>query len=62
MGLRQTAADNLPQDEPSRLPRESDEEIDALYERAYRGVDDPLGGEFEGWAKEGSFDEHTGKS
>ena len=28
-------------------------EIDAQYERAYAGVDDPLGQEFQGWEKEG---------
>lgn len=28
-------------------------EIDAQYERAYAGVEDPLGKEFEGWEEEG---------
>jgi hypothetical protein len=27
--------------------------IDAQYERAYAGVEDPLGKDFEGWEKEG---------
>lgn len=28
-------------------------EIDAQYERAYAGVEDPLGKEFDGWEDEG---------
>ena len=28
-------------------------EIDAQYERAYAGVEDPLGKDFEGWDEEG---------
>jgi hypothetical protein len=30
-------------------------EIDAQYERAYAGVEDPLGEEFEGWEEQGVF-------
>jgi len=29
------------------------QEIDAQYERAYEGVEDPLGKDFEGWEAEG---------
>ena len=29
------------------------QEIDAQYERAYAGVEDPLGKDFEGWDEEG---------
>ena len=43
--LRQLIGDFL------RLHRER--EIDAQYERAFAGVTDPLGGEFEGWEDEG---------
>jgi metal-responsive CopG/Arc/MetJ family transcriptional regulator len=35
------------------LRRRREREIDAQYERAYAGVDDPLGKEFEGWEEEG---------
>jgi metal-responsive CopG/Arc/MetJ family transcriptional regulator len=35
------------------LRERREQEIDAQYERAYAGVDDPLGKEFEGWANEG---------
>ena len=30
-----------------------EQEIDAQYERAYAGVKDPLGKDFEGWDEEG---------
>jgi metal-responsive CopG/Arc/MetJ family transcriptional regulator len=43
--LRQLTSDFL------RQSRER--EIDAQYERAYAGVQDPLGKEFEGWEEEG---------
>jgi metal-responsive CopG/Arc/MetJ family transcriptional regulator len=43
--LRQLTSDFL------RQSRER--EIDAQYERAYAGVEDPLGKEFEGWEEEG---------
>jgi metal-responsive CopG/Arc/MetJ family transcriptional regulator len=43
--LRQLASDFL------RQRRE--QEIDAQYERAYAGVEDPLGKDFEGWENEG---------
>jgi len=43
--LRQLASDFVRQ----RRKRE----IDAQYERAYSGVEDPLGKDFEGWAEEG---------
>lgn len=35
------------------LRQRREREIDAQYERAYAGVEDPLGKEFEGWEKEG---------
>jgi metal-responsive CopG/Arc/MetJ family transcriptional regulator len=35
------------------LRRRREHEIDAQYERAYAGVEDPLGEEFEGWEGEG---------
>ena len=35
------------------LRRRREREIDAQYERAYSGVDDPLGKDFAGWAEEG---------
>jgi metal-responsive CopG/Arc/MetJ family transcriptional regulator len=35
------------------LQRRRKEEIDAQYERAYAGVEDPLGKDFEGWEDEG---------
>jgi metal-responsive CopG/Arc/MetJ family transcriptional regulator len=35
------------------LRRRREHEIDAQYERAYAGVEDPLGKEFEGWDEEG---------
>ena len=34
------------------LRRRREREIDAQYERAYSGVDDPLGKGFAGWAEE----------
>jgi metal-responsive CopG/Arc/MetJ family transcriptional regulator len=43
--LRELASDFL------RQRRER--EIDAQYERAYAGVENPLGDEFEGWEDEG---------
>ena len=43
--LRQLTSDYL------RQLRE--QEIDAQYERAYAGVEDPLGKDFEGWENEG---------
>jgi metal-responsive CopG/Arc/MetJ family transcriptional regulator len=43
--LRQLASDFV------RQRRER--EIDAQYERAYKGVDSPLGEEFAGWEDEG---------
>lgn len=43
--LRQLASDLL------RKRRE--QVIDQRYERAYAGVEDPLGEEFEGWEEEG---------
>jgi metal-responsive CopG/Arc/MetJ family transcriptional regulator len=43
--LRQLASDFLRQ--------RRKQEIDAQYERAYKGVKDPLGKEFEGWEDEG---------
>lgn len=45
--LRQLASDFL------RQRRE--QEIDAQYERAYADVEDPLGGDFEGWEAEGAW-------
>jgi metal-responsive CopG/Arc/MetJ family transcriptional regulator len=35
------------------LQRRRKQEIDAQYERAYAGVEDPLGKDFEGWDEEG---------
>lgn len=35
------------------LRQRREQEIDAQYERAYKGVKDPLGEEFEGWEDEG---------
>ena len=35
------------------LQRRREQEIDAQYERAYAGVEDPLGKDFEGWEEEG---------
>ena len=35
------------------LRQRREQEIDAQYERAYAGVKDPLGEEFEGWENEG---------
>jgi metal-responsive CopG/Arc/MetJ family transcriptional regulator len=43
--LRQLASDFLRQ--------RRKKEIDAQYERAYSGVENPLGKEFEGWEDEG---------
>jgi metal-responsive CopG/Arc/MetJ family transcriptional regulator len=43
--LRQLTSDFL------RQSRER--EIDAQYERAYKGVEDPLGTDFEGWEEQG---------
>ncbi len=43
--LRQLASDFL--------GRRREREIDAQYERAYKGVEAPLGKEFEGWEEEG---------
>lgn len=43
--LRQLTSDFL------RQSRER--EIDAQYERAYTGIENPLGKEFEGWEEEG---------
>jgi metal-responsive CopG/Arc/MetJ family transcriptional regulator len=45
--LRQLASDFL------RQHRE--QEIDARYERAYAGVENPLGRDFEGWEEEGAW-------
>jgi metal-responsive CopG/Arc/MetJ family transcriptional regulator len=35
------------------LRRRRKQEIDIQYERAYSGVEDPLGKDFEGWEEEG---------
>lgn len=35
------------------LRKRREQEIDAQYERAYKGVKDPLGEDFEGWEDEG---------
>jgi metal-responsive CopG/Arc/MetJ family transcriptional regulator len=35
------------------LRQRREQEIDAQYERAYKGVKDPLGKDFEGWEEEG---------
>lgn len=35
------------------LHQRHEQEIDAQYERAYAGVEDPLGKDFEGWENEG---------
>ena len=35
------------------LHQRREQEIDAQYERAYAGVEDPLGKDFEGWEHEG---------
>lgn len=35
------------------LKRRREKEIDAQYERAYAGIKDPLGEDFEGWEEEG---------
>jgi metal-responsive CopG/Arc/MetJ family transcriptional regulator len=43
--LRQLASDFV--------GRRREREIDAQYERAYKGVEAPLGEEFEGWEEEG---------
>ena len=37
------------------LRRRREREIDAQYERAYAGVEDPLGKEFEGWENQGEM-------
>ena len=37
------------------LRQRREQEIDAQYERAYAGVQDPLGQDFEGWANEGAW-------
>jgi Ribbon-helix-helix protein, copG family len=50
--LRQLASDFL--------RRRREHEIDAQYERAYAGVQDPLGKDFEGWEKEGVWPRVTG--
>ena len=34
-------------------PAEREQQIDAQYERAYRGVEDPLGKDFAQWENEG---------
>jgi predicted transcriptional regulator len=44
--LRQLASDFVDR-------RRREREIDAQYERAYKGVEAPLGEEFEGWEDEG---------
>jgi metal-responsive CopG/Arc/MetJ family transcriptional regulator len=35
------------------LRQRREQQIDAQYERAYAGVEDPLGKDFEGWENEG---------
>ena len=35
------------------LRQRHEQEIDAQYERAYAGVEGPLGKDFEGWENEG---------
>jgi predicted transcriptional regulator len=35
--------------------RQRGREIDAQYERAYRGIGDPLGEDFAGWEDEGAW-------
>jgi metal-responsive CopG/Arc/MetJ family transcriptional regulator len=35
------------------LRQRREREIDAQYERAYAGVEEPLGRDFEGWEEEG---------
>jgi metal-responsive CopG/Arc/MetJ family transcriptional regulator len=35
------------------LRQRREREIDAQYERAYKGVEEPLGSGFEGWEEEG---------
>jgi metal-responsive CopG/Arc/MetJ family transcriptional regulator len=35
------------------LRQRREREIDAQYERAYSGVEEPLGKDFEGWEEEG---------
>jgi metal-responsive CopG/Arc/MetJ family transcriptional regulator len=35
------------------LRQRREQEIDAQYERAYAGVEEPLGRDFEGWEEEG---------
>ncbi|HKI02225.1 MAG TPA: ribbon-helix-helix protein, CopG family [Thermoanaerobaculia bacterium] len=35
------------------LRKHREKEVDAQYERAYEGVKDPLGKDFEGWEEEG---------
>jgi metal-responsive CopG/Arc/MetJ family transcriptional regulator len=35
------------------LRQRREQEIDAQYERAYAGVEDPLGKDFAGWEEEG---------
>jgi metal-responsive CopG/Arc/MetJ family transcriptional regulator len=35
------------------LRQRREREIDAQYERAYQGVEDPLGKDFEGWEDQG---------
>jgi metal-responsive CopG/Arc/MetJ family transcriptional regulator len=35
------------------LRQRREQEIDAQYERAYAGVENPLGKDFEGWENEG---------
>jgi hypothetical protein len=35
------------------LQRRREREIDAQYERAFKGVEEPLGAGFEGWGEEG---------
>lgn len=32
-----------------------EQEIDAQYDRAYAGVEDPLGKDFQGWENEGAW-------
>lgn len=43
------------------LLRKRENEIDAAYERAYRGIEDPLGEGFRGWELECALEIRSGK-
>ncbi len=52
-GVRKKGRSALRQLISDFLRRRRERKIDAQYEHAYAGVQDPLGEDFEGWEKEG---------